>query len=589
VTPATAASEQPPTLVPPTPRWILPPRTDPSDIARLEEELALPRALCAVLAARGISTVEAAKDFLRPKLQHLHPADALLDASAAAHRIARAIERGERILVHGDYDVDGVSGAALLTRWIERLGGDARAFVPHRLEDGYDFGAKGLAAAIQAGARVIVTVDCGIVASAAVADATSHGIDVVVTDHHTPGSELPGAVAVVNPNRVDCDYENKGLCGTAVAFKVCELLADWFGVHREELVPYLDFVALASIADLVPLTGENRVLARFGLRALERTRNPGLRALIEATGLDGGRLEAGQVGFVLAPPINAVGRLADAKLALQLLLTEAPDEARAMAQTLLDHNRQRREEDRRTLAQATEMLVPRFLPDRDLGVVLSREGWHPGVIGIVASRLVERIHRPVVMIAMDGERGRGSARSVPGFDLYEAIHACGFALERYGGHRMAAGLEIRASRVAEFSDAFNREVRARLSDDARQPVLRADAEVSIQELDDRLYELLRYVGPFGVGNPRPVFMAKHVDLRRPPRVVGNGHLKLLLEETGTVREAIGFGLAHRVAPESLRSGPVDLLFQLRRDSYQGRVSLQLRLKDVVRSGEAPVG
>ena len=500
-------------------------------------------------------------------------------------RIEEAIGRGETILVHGDYDVDGISAAALLADWLSRLGGRVRAFVPHRMRDGYDFGAGGLAAAQSAGARLIVTADCGIMAHGAVDEANRAGIDVVVTDHHTPGSRLPDAVAVVNPSRPDCAYPNDGLCGTGVAFKICQLLATRRGVPVEELWPSLDLVALATIADLVPLRGENRALVRFGLKALAKTRRAGLRALLRRSGLAGKPIDAGNVGFILAPPINAAGRVDDAKLGLELLRTEEEADADDLAGRLIELNNERRAEDKRTLSSGLHDLAGWYRPDRDFGVVVSGQGWHPGVIGIVASRIVERIHRPVVVVSLDGAKGRGSARSIPGFHLYDAIHACRDHLERYGGHKQAAGLDIHGDRVPAFRTAFNDVATEMLEARPPRPSVHADLEVSLADLTDDVHRYLAYAAPFGIGNRRPVFFARGVHQVDPPKVVGKNHLRLSVEQDGREFPAIGFRLGERVTPESIGSASLDLAFQLRENEYRGRTSLQLRLLDVRKTGE----
>jgi len=533
---------------------------------------------------------EAVRAFLRPRLEHLHPAAALPDADVAADRILRAIDDGETILVHGDYDVDGVCAAALLTRWLRRLGGRVVPFVPHRTEHGYDLGPAGVAAAVAARARLLLTCDSGIVAHAAVDQARAQGIDVIVTDHHVPGPTLPAAVAVVNPLRHDSTYPESTLCGTGVAYKLAELLAERRGVDRAELHPLLALVALATVADLVPLEGENRVLVRFGLRFLAHTKDPGLRALMEVAGVQG-EVDAGQVGFVLGPRINAIGRMGAADTALRLLLAEDRTEALSLARELDEANRVRQDEDRRTLDEALEQLARSFDPTRDFGVVLAGEGWHPGVIGIVASRVVERIHRPVVVIALDGDRGRGSARSIPGVHLHEALQGCAGHLERFGGHRQAAGMDVAASGIDAFREAFNGQVRDQLSGSPPVPRLGCGTFLALEQADDDLHRLLEYMAPFGIGNPRPVFQVRGVEIAGVPREVGDGHLKLTLREGAGQLDAIGFGLARRRPPEGLRGARVDAVFQLRMHEYRGRSSLQARLLDLrpAASGTAGTG
>jgi single-stranded-DNA-specific exonuclease len=572
-----------------SPLWVPPDAPDSSLVAALAAELELDPTLCALLVRRGVVEGDDARAFLRPLLDHLHPASLLPDASRAADRILNAVRSGETILVHGDYDVDGICGAALLTRFLTSLGGRVVPFVPHRLKDGYDFGAAGLDAARAAGARLVVTVDCAVQAHEWIARAGEDGIDVVVTDHHLPGHDLPPAVAVVDPARSDSTYPERVLCGTGVAWKLCCLLGERAGVPIEDLLPHLDLVAVATVADLVPLEGENRVLVRYGLRALAGTGKPGLRALLRVTGLEeglrDGPLEAGRVGFVLAPRINAVGRMGDADRGLRLLLSEDPDEADGLARVLDDENRVRQAEDRRTLEEALELLAGSFEPERDYGVVLAAQGWHPGVIGIAASRVVERIHRPVVMVALDGDRGRGSARSIPGFHLRDAIASCGTHLERFGGHAQAAGMDVATTALPAFREAFAAEARRRLEGHELRPRLKIDLELPERPVERRLLELLRYVGPHGIGNPRPVFLLRGAQALAA-KEVGRGHLSLRLRKGAVRLDAIGFGLAERHAPEGLGVGLHDVVLQLTLDRWRGRERIQARILDL-RPAEAP--
>ncbi|MEX0979834.1 MAG: single-stranded-DNA-specific exonuclease RecJ [Gemmatimonadota bacterium] len=569
------------------PRWIIGAPPPASEVAHLQEALNLPAALCALLVLRGFADVDAAKRFLRPVLDDLHPPELLAGAEAAADRIARAVRDGETMLVHGDYDVDGVAAAALLTRWLRRLGGIVVPFVPHRTRHGYDFGEAGLAVARDGGATLVITADSGIVAHATVERAGGHGIDVVVTDHHTPSATLPAAVAVVNPLRPDCGYPDKGLCGTGVAFKLCQLLGARFDVPEEELLPHLDLVALATIADLVPLEGENRALVRYGLRALRATTKPGLTALLRITGLEGASVEAGQIGFVLAPRINAAGRIGDADAALRLLLTEDPGEAEELARRLDHENGERRTESDRIFDEALALLARDFDPERDFGVVVASEGWHPGVVGIVASKVVERLHRPAILVALDGESGRGSARSIRGFDLFEAVRACEAHLTRFGGHSQAAGMDLRSADLDAFRRAFNAEAARRLAGTPLLPSFSAEYEIGLSEITPEFFHWLGYLGPFGMQNPRPVFWARELRLVGPARTVGQGHLKLRLGQGSAQLEAIGFRLCERVPPQELDGSPVDVAFKLARNTYRGRESIQAHIVDVRPSGAPP--
>lgn len=566
------------------PRWGVPPAVAPDVVAALREALRLPAEVCAVLAARGHTDPEAAKHFLRPLPTHLHDPARLTDGPAAAERIAAAVERGETILVHGDYDVDGICAAALYTRYLRALGASVVPFVPHRVQHGYDFSDAGVEAARRAGASLVVTADCGTVARGPISAARAAGIDVVVTDHHAVGAGGADATALVNPQRPDCAYPDKGLCGAGVAFKVCALVGRRLGASPELLEGFLDLVALATVADLVPLRGENRVLVRLGLRRFAGTHTPGLRALMETAGLAPGEVDAGALGFVLAPRINAAGRLGDAADGLALLLTDDPAEAGDLAAKLEGLNRDRREEDRRTLEGALELLARDFDPARDFGVVLASEGWHPGVIGIVASRVVERIHRPTVLVALDGEGGRGSARSIPGFHLHDALVACAPHLRRFGGHAQAAGMDLAREALPAFREAFNRVAEKELAAGDLRPVVRPDLELSPAAVDLELVRWLEYLGPHGIGNPRPLFLLRDVAVSGARRV-GENHLKVSLDEGRARLDGIGFGLADHHPPEALGKGRWDVLVRLERNVYRGVASPQARIVDLRPAGE----
>lgn len=562
------------------PQW-REPGDPPADVVRtLAGALNLPEPLCRLLAARGHTTPEAARAFLRPSLSRLHEPSELTDLDQAVARLQSALDREETIFVHGDYDVDGMCAAALYTLVLRRLGGRVVPFVPHRMRDGYDLGPNGVERAKEAGAGLILTADCGIVAHDAVDAARAAGLDVIVTDHHTPSDTLPAAVAVVDPKRADCDYPNPDLSGTGVAYKVALALARERGVSAEEVHYTLDLVALATVADVMPLAGENRILTRYGLRVLERTRNPGLRALRAVAGLADRAVTAGHLGYVLAPRLNAVGRLEDAAAGLRLLLSGDSD-AEGLAGELEAANTRRRAVDREILDQALEALDG-YDPGTDRGVVLAGEGWHPGVIGIVASRIVERIHRPTVLVAVEAGKtvARGSARSIPGFDLFDAIRACGEHLERFGGHRAAAGFDIRTDRIAAFRAAFAEAARERLPEPP-VPEQRIDLELEMAEVTPELVRYMAYAAPFGVGNPTPVFALRSVQADGV-RLVGadQSHLKLRLTDGGASLPAIGFRMAGSHSAIARSGGPLDAAVKLEEDEWRGRRRIQAKLVDL---------
>jgi len=559
----------------------LPESLDSATVGALVSELQLPEPIANILVRRGYGEPEAAKAFLRPQLQNLNDPWAMADMEKAVARISAAIDSEERILVHGDYDVDGVCGSTLLVRALRELGARVDAFVPNRLKHGYDFGPAGLAAAVELGSGCVLTCDCGIMAHETVDAARREGIDVVVSDHHTPPAELPPAVAVLNPHRPDCDYPEKVLCGAGVAFKLLHALYEQRGRKVDDLYKYLDLVAIPTVADLVPLTGENRILTRFGLKVLQQTPNPGLQALLRVSGLKPDRpINAGQIGFVIGPRLNAVGRMGEAMRGVRLLLTDDGAEAREIAGIVDEENRIRREADRETLEQAKEMLEQVFNPEADYAIVLASQGWHPGVIGIVASRVLEQHYRPTFLIALDGEKGRGSGRSIPGFHLYDALKSCEGHLEQFGGHKAAAGLQIRADKVDAFRDALNAVARERLTPEDLRPRLRIDHELPMSEVSAELWRFLSHFGPFGQGNPKPVFLARDVRLLAAPLVVGEDHLRLRLAVgDGATPDAIAFGQGGETEWLS-ESSRVDLAFQVGIRQWQGVEHVQAQVLDV---------
>ena len=561
-------------------RWAVAAPPDPELTAVLVSDLHIPEPLAAILVKRGLAAPDLAKAFLRPDLERLSDPFAWADMPRAVELIVAAVRAGTPMLVHGDYDVDGQCAAALLTRVLSSVGASAHAFVPHRLRDGYDFGPAGIAEARRLGARLVITCDCGITALEAVREARAAGIDVIITDHHLPGDELPPASAVLDPRRADCASADKDLCGTGVAFKLAQALVPALGVSPHLPLHFLDFVALATVADVVPLTGENRILVRHGLKMLAGSRWTGLRALVEAAGLTGRPLKAGHVGFILAPRLNAAGRIGDARDGLRLLLSDNPDEAATLARELETLNARRQELDQRILDEAVE-LAERVLQPDDRALVLAADAWHPGVIGIVASRLVERYGRPTFLIGWDGDAGRGSGRSIAGFDLHAALHRVGHHLEKYGGHTMAAGLTIRRERYEPFRVAFLETAAQLLGPDDLVPAQRVDLELPLGLVSDELEKLIRHLEPCGPGNPAPVFGVRHaraVGARR----VGTNHLRFTLDDESGALPAIAFQWAD-VIPDHWLADRLDVAFRLERDEWQGRVTLQARVASMAPS------
>lgn len=567
-----------PLAIRPQTRWILPPAPDPEEVRLLCEELLLPEPLCRLLASRGHSPSDTAKRYLRPRLDQLLPPEQLLDMQRAVERIAAAVSAGETILVHGDYDVDGMCSTALMTRALRVLGGNVVPFIPQRLVDGYDLGAAGVRAAREAGARVVVTCDCGTSAVAPIAELQALGIDVIISDHHLPGGDLPNAFAILNPKRPGCASLDKDLAAVGVAYKLALAVTRKLSGNENVVHSMLDLVALATIADIAPLRGENRVFARYGLKLLAETRNVGLRALIRAAGLDGKDITAGRVGFILAPRLNAVGRLDRAIRGVELLLTTDEHTANVLAREFEELNLRRQELDKLVLEQARERVLAMDL-EQTYGIVLAEDGWHPGVIGIVASRIVEEFGRPSILIGLEGDEGKGSGRSISRFDLHAGIGRCASLLKRFGGHYSAAGVTIARENVQAFAQCFNESARSVLAPEDLVPELRVDMEVALSDVTEKLESLLRHLEPCGAGNPSPVLVTRGVRLASPPRIVGNSGLKLRIHVEGRpALEAIGWSLGTRIGELSMDRA-FDIAYRLEMDAYNGASRLQARLAD----------
>lgn len=560
-------------------RWVGPAPADSSAVTSCAAGLGIPPAVAEILVRRGYVEPGAVKAFLRPHLGQLHPPARMLGMTAAAGRLREAVERGEPILVYGDYDVDGITSTALLVRVLRGLGARVDWFVPDRQVHGYGLNPRSLEEVVARGPRLLVCCDCGVSSVAEIRAARERGIDTIVADHHEPGPELPMCVAVLDPKQPGCDYPERELAAVGIAFKLCEALYALLGRPRRELYRYLDLVALGTVADLAPALGENRVFMRFGLRQLEGTENPGLRALLERTGLAGRTIGAGSVGFVLGPRINAVGRMAHAAAGVQLLLTDDPAEARRLAGVLDEENRVRRETERRVLEEARTMLAS-FDSEREVAIVLGARDWHPGVIGIVASRLVEEFYRPAVLVAVgpDGV-GKGSARSIEGFHLHRALAACAEHLLEFGGHAAAAGLRMEESRLDAFRAAFESHARAALTAEHLVPRIRIDLDLPALADVSQLHALVEHFAPFGPGNARPVFCARGLQLVGYPRVVGEDHVRLRVSREGRWLDAIGFRMASRLQEVNPTLGPVAIAFTLEEDDWNGRNDLRARLLD----------
>ena len=561
-------------------RWVL--HDEHPQVPQMMEQINVPRVIAQILLNRGVSTFDDARLFLKPTLDDLHSPFLMADMDLAVERIAAAIESKEHIMVFGDYDVDGTTATTLLYLTIKLLTERISSYIPNRMTDGYGLSIEGLQEARSRGVTLILAVDCGITANAEVDQAREMGIDVVIIDHHVPGDMLPNSVAILNPKRADCEYPFKELCGVGLAYKVAQALAEHVGLPENAVYTHMDLVALGTTADIVPLRDENRVLTKYGLDMMQQTDKSGLQALLEVAGLREKELSTGHMLFMLAPRINAAGRMGDATRVVDLLITEDQQEAARLAGVLDEENQRRRKEDTLTFEAAREIVENDPFLREAKGLVLASDSWHPGIIGIVASRMVEAFNRPVVMISTKGENGRGSARTVGDFHLYNAIKECSDLLVQFGGHHHAAGLSIEKDRIEAFRQKFHEVVAARATPADFIPRLEIDAEIELDEMTPRMVRLMKMLGPFGPANHHPVLVSRDLSVIGKPRTIGKGknHLRFRVKQNGRVMDAIGFGMAHFADQLNDSRDRLDLAYNLEENTFRGETSLQLRIKDI---------
>jgi single-stranded-DNA-specific exonuclease len=562
-------------------RWQIS-KAESEAVATLARELSIPPLVARLLVRRGIREPAEADRFLHPSLRQLHDPFLMADMRAAVERLRQAIERQEKILIYGDYDVDGTMAVVVLLTALRALGATVDAHIPHRLTDGYGMRVPVVERAYADGFRVVLSVDTGVREHEVLARARELGLDCIVTDHHLPDSHLPPACAILNPCRDDCAYPEKNLSGVGVAFKLAQALLGERLTERHVL-SYLKVVALGTIADVVPLVGENRVMVHFGLAGMREPSQAGLAALLAVSGLEGRTVAAGDVAFRLAPRLNAAGRMENARDVIDLFTTSDPAQARAIAERLENLNRDRQRVEEEIVSTIEDLLRQQPEKARRYTLVFAGEGWHRGVIGIVAQRVVDRYHRPALVMGVEEGVAVGSGRSIKGFHLLEALSQASDLFERFGGHAQAAGFALPASRITEFETRFEQYARTVLAPDDLEPVLRVDAEVSLAELDSRLYEEVRRLEPYGFGNPTPVFVARDALLVAPPRILKEKHLKLKVAQGARVFDALGWGMAEQA--QRLAAGQhVDLAFALDENTFQDVTTLQLVVRDLRPAG-----
>ncbi|MDH7604391.1 MAG: single-stranded-DNA-specific exonuclease RecJ [Melioribacter sp.] len=562
-------------------KWKLKNSPDEKLILSLADSLNISNSLALLLIQRGITSFHEAKLYFRPSLDSLYDPFLMDGMQAASKRVIKAITNNQKICVYGDYDVDGTCSASLMYLFLKELGADVQTYIPNRLSEGYGISIQSIDYLNEQGVNLIISVDCGITAVEEVEYAKSLNIDTIICDHHQPKDKLPDALAILDPLKPGDQYPFKHLSGAGVAFKLATAIGYKIG-KKDMALKYLDLVALAGAADIVPLVDENRILVKEGLQIINNNPRPGIAALIKCSRIEPGNLTAGQIVFTIAPRINAVGRLGDANRAVELFTTDDPVKAMELAQILEDENQKRRSIDEATFSHAVNLVESSIDLNNEYGIVLHDNDWHPGVIGIVASRLVEKFHRPTIMLTTIDGIAKGSARSIPGFNIYEALQSCEDLLLQFGGHEAAAGLAVELDKIEMFRKRFNEILRQCINEEDISPEILIDAKISFSEISPKFIRILDQFAPFGPGNMRPIFLSEKVSLTNPPRIVGNNHLVTTFKQNGNdkVFDAIGFNLGYYADHIDKDKDLVDIVYTIETVNKEGKIFPQLRIKDI---------
>ncbi len=554
---------------------ILPGNEDETSL--LLKELNIHPLICKILCRRGVKSFEEAKNFFRPQLNQLHDPWLMKDMDKAIERILLAFNRQEKILVFGDYDVDGTTSVACMYQFLKTIYNHIDFYIPHRYREGYGISKAGIEFAKDNGFTLIISLDCGIKSIDLIQDAKSAGVEFIVCDHHMPDDELPPAVAILNPKQKDCPYPYKELCGCGVGFKLITALAEKLNLPLEKVYHYLDLVAVAIAADIVPITGENRILAFHGLKKANENPNYGIKALCQLSGLQT-LLHIHDLVFIIAPRVNAAGRMDDARKAVQLFIAETIEQAMEYAEMLHIDNTDRKEADSNTTQEALALIAENEQWKNNKSAVLYQPHWHKGVVGIVASRVIEQHYRPTIILTQSGEFASGSARSVPGFNLYEAIHACKEHLLGYGGHFAAAGMTLEIEKIDAFRCKFEEIVSSTIDPDLLVPEIVIDSEISFKDINWAFYNIISQMEPFGPENLRPVFIVKNVVDTGYSKIVKEQHVRFSLRQNSITFTGIGFNMSD-CYPFLLNKQPVDVVFKIDLNEWNGEKSLQLRVLD----------
>ncbi len=551
---------------------------DESKVEALFSSLKINRTLCRILVQRGLDNFELSKKFFRPQIADLHSPWLMKDMDKAVARILLAFEQREKILVFGDYDVDGTTAVACLYQFLKLIYPSVEFYIPHRYREGYGVSKAGIDYAKEQGITLIISLDCGIKSVDLIAYAKDLGIDFIVCDHHLPDQILPPAIAILNAKQVDCKYPYKELCGCGVGFKLAQALAEKLNLPAESYLKYIDLVAIAIAADIVPMTGENRVLAYYGLKKINESPSPGIQAIIKLAGVQK-QMFITNVVFMIAPRVNAAGRMDDAKKAVQLFIEQDPDKAMQFAEMLHSDNSDRREMDSSITEEALEMILKDVKNDNKKTTVVYQEHWHKGVVGIVASRLIDKYYRPTIVLTKSGEIVGGSARSVAGYNLYEAIHACKEWLLGYGGHFAAAGMTLLPQHVQSFADAFEKVVSETIPEKLLVPEIIIDAPLQFSEITTAFYQILLQMEPIGPENMRPVFITKKVRDTGYSKIVKEAHIRFVLKQNNTSITGIGFNMSDKF-PLLQMNQPIDIVYTIDENEYNGNITLQLKVVDI---------
>jgi single-stranded-DNA-specific exonuclease len=547
-------------------------------VNKLAQELKINPVICHMLVQRGIETYDQAKHFFRPQLSHLHDPLLMKDMDKAVDRILQAFNNKEKILVFGDYDVDGTTAVACMYHFLKKNHQPTEFYIPHRYREGYGVSKAGIDFAFKNNFSLIISLDCGIKSVQLVKYAKELGIEFIICDHHLPDIELPPAIAILNPKQKNCHYPYKELCGCGIGFKLITALCNNLGIPDDEAYQYLDLVATAIAADIVPITGENRVLAYYGLKKANQQPNYGIKALSILSGLVK-KMEINSLVFIIAPRVNAAGRMDDGRKAVLMFVAENVEEAMKWAEELHTDNTNRKETDTNITEEALAIIDGDEILIKRKSTVLFQPHWHKGVVGIVASRLIEHYYRPTIVLTQSGEYVAGSARSVSGFNVYEAIHQCKDLLLGYGGHFYAAGMTLETDKVEAFCQKFEEVVEASIHPELLIPEIVIDAEISFRDIRRPFYEILCQMEPFGPENLRPVFIAKNVYNTGYSKIVKGTHLRFSLKQDGAILSGIGFGMAEKM-PLLATNNPLDVLFKIDENEWNGEKTLQLKIIDL---------